>query len=104
MKLEDTTVTRQSNIPSSPIIEIAEKAQQSRGKRIQRIFLKIKLKVTTSRKKTPKPNIFRSFLIVCNHADSAQEKLGILTVIIHNITDCSNILMPHLFALFPLLL
>ena len=63
IKLEDITVTSQPNNPSSPIIEIAEKAQQRMGKKIQRIFLKTTLKATTRRNNTPRPNVLRSFLI-----------------------------------------
>jgi len=45
MKLEDITVTSQPNIPNSPIMEIADKEQQSIGNKIQRFLLKIMLKV-----------------------------------------------------------
>ena len=62
IKLEDITVTFQPNIPRSPIIEIAEKTQQSIGNTTQRIFLKIMLKVTTRKNATPMPNIFKSCL------------------------------------------
>ena len=63
IKLDDITVTRQPNIPSSPIMAIADPAQHRIGKSTQRLLLKITPRATIRKNSTPIPNIFRSFLI-----------------------------------------
>ena len=55
MKLDDTTVTGQLNMASSPIMEMAENAQQTTGRKTQRLFLKMIRKVTTRKSSTPIP-------------------------------------------------
>ena len=62
IKFDDITVTSQSNNPSSPIIEIDEKAQHIIGKTTHRFLLKTSLSATRRIKKTPKPKTFKSFL------------------------------------------
>ena len=63
IKLEDITVTSHPKNPSNPIMEIADNAQQIIGRKIQRILLKMMLKVMIRKNNTPSPKIFKSLLI-----------------------------------------
>ena len=56
IKLEDITVTLQSNHPKNPNIIQAEKAQQSRGRATHLTFLKKNHIERSMRQNTPAPN------------------------------------------------
>ena len=60
-KLEETTVTLQSNNPSKPITKNVIPALHSKGIATHLKFLKTIDKEIRNKTKTPNPNVFRSF-------------------------------------------
>ena len=62
IKLEDMTVTSQSNIPNSPAVATTEKAQVSRGNTIHRTWRKMIHRVRMRKITTPTPKTRKSFL------------------------------------------
>jgi hypothetical protein len=63
MKLDDITVTSQSNNPKIPIITVTEKPQHSIGNITHLIFLNEIISVKSIKIKTPIPKTFKSFFI-----------------------------------------